>query len=54
MASQPRKRRTAEEIVATLRQADALTSQGRPIAEAGRSIGLTEGMYRRRRSEYGG
>jgi putative transposase len=38
-----RKRHTAEEIVAKLRQVDVLTSQGRPVAEAVRSIGVTEG-----------
>lgn len=34
-----RKRHTAEEIVAKLRQVDVLTAQGRPVAEAVRSIG---------------
>ncbi len=29
-----RKRHTAEEIVAKLRQVDVLTAQGRPVAEA--------------------
>jgi transposase-like protein len=48
------KRRTAEEIVAKLRQVDVLTAQGRPVAEAVRSIGVTEVMYYRWRSEYGG
>ena len=50
----PRKRHTAEEIVAKLRQVDVLTSQGRPVAEAVRSIGVTEVTYYRWRSEYGG
>ena len=49
-----RKRHTAEEIVAKLRQVDVLTSQGRPVAEAGRSIGVTEVTYYRWRQEYGG
>ena len=49
-----RKRHTAEEIVAKLRQVDVLTSQGRPIAEAVRSIGVTEVTYYRWRQEYGG
>ena len=48
------KRHTAEEIVAKLRQVDVLTAQGRPVAEAVRSIGVTEGTYYRWRSEYGG
>jgi putative transposase len=50
----PRKRYKPEEIVAKLRQVDVLTSQGRPVAEAVRSIGVTEVTYYRRRQEYGG
>jgi putative transposase len=38
----PRKRHTAEEIVAKLRQVDVLTAQGWPVAEAVRAIGVTE------------
>jgi putative transposase len=49
-----RKRHTAEEIVSKLRQVDVLTSQGRPVAEAVRAIGVTEVTYYRWRSEYGG
>jgi transposase-like protein len=43
-----------EEIVAKLRQVDVLTAQGRPVAEAVRSIGVTEVTYYRWRKEYGG
>ena len=50
----PRKRHTAEEIVAKLRQVDVLTAQGRPVAEAIRAIGVTEVTYYRWRNEYGG
>ena len=46
-----RKRPTAEEIVTKLRQVDVLVSQGRPIAEAVRTIGVTEVTYYRWRSE---
>ena len=49
-----RKRHTAEEIVAKLRQVDVLTSQGRPAADAVRAIGVSEVTYYRWRSEYGG
>ena len=49
-----RKRHTAEEIVAKLRQVEVLTAQGRPVAEAVRAIGVTEVTYYRWRSEYGG
>ena len=37
-----RKRHTAEEIVAKLRQVDVLTGQGQPVGEAIRTIGVTE------------
>ncbi|MCJ2089900.1 transposase, partial [Methylobacterium sp. E-005] len=49
-----RKKHTAEEIVAKLRQFDVLISQGRKVAEAIRSIEVTEVTYYRWRSEYGG
>ena len=50
----PRKKHKAEEIVAKLRQVYVLTAQGRPVAEAVRSIGVTGVTYYRWRSEYGG
>ena len=37
-----RKRHTAEEIVAKLRQVDLLMAQGRQVADAVRAIGVTE------------
>jgi hypothetical protein len=46
-----KKRHTAKVIVAKLRQVDILTAQGRPVAEAIRSIGITEVTYYRWRSE---
>jgi transposase-like protein len=49
-----RKRHTPEEIVAKLRQVDVLTGQGTSVAEAVRSIGVTEVTYYRWRQEYGG
>jgi hypothetical protein len=49
-----RKRHKPEEIVAKLRQVDVLTAQGRSIAEAVRSIAVTETTYFRWRAEYGG
>ena len=39
------KRPKPEEIVAKLRQVDVLTAQGKPVAEAVRSIGVTEVTY---------
>ena len=49
-----RKRHKPEEVVAKLRQVDVLTSQGMPIVDAIRSIGVTEVTYYRWRNEYGG
>ena len=49
-----RKRHTAEEIVAKLRQVDVLMTQGRLVADAVRAIGVTEVTYYRWRNEYGG
>jgi putative transposase len=48
------KKHKPEEVVAKLRQVDVLTSQGAPIADAIRSIGVTEVTYYRWRNEYGG
>ena len=49
-----RKRHKPEEIVAKLRQVDVLTAQGRSIAEAVKTIAVTETTYFRWRAEYGG
>jgi putative transposase len=49
-----RKRHTAEEIVAKLRQVDVLMAQGKPVADAVRAIGVSEVTYYRWRNEYGG
>jgi putative transposase len=52
--NQPRKRHKPEEIVAKLRQVDVLVSQGQSVADAVRSIGVTEVTYYRWRQEFGG
>ncbi len=49
-----RRRHRPEEIVARLRQVDVLVSQGQSVADAVRSIGVTEVTYYRWRQEYGG
>ena len=49
-----RKRHKPEEIVAKLRQVDVLTAQGQSIAEAVRTIAVTETTYFRWCAEYGG
>jgi hypothetical protein len=48
------KRHKAKEIVRKLRQVDVLNAQGKSMAEATRSIGVTEVTYYRWRAEYGG
>ena len=50
----PRKRHSAEEIVAKLRQADVLLAHGQTGADVARVLGVTETTYYRWRSEYGG
>ena len=50
----PQKKHKPEEIVAKLRQVDVLLSQGRSVAEAIRSIGVTPFTYYRWRKEFGG
>ena len=50
----PRKRHKPEEIVAKLRQVDVLTAQGQGVADAIRSIGVSEVTYHRWRNEFGG
>jgi len=49
-----RKKHRAEEIVAKLRQVDVLLSQGHNVADAVRSIGVSDVTYHRWRQEYGG
>ena len=49
-----RERRSPEEIVAILRQIEALRLRGKTCAEAVRTIGISEVTYRRWRAEFGG
>ncbi len=49
-----RKAYTAEQIINKLREAEVHISQGVPIAEASRKIGITQQTYYRWRKEYGG
>jgi putative transposase len=44
----------AEQIIAKLREAEVLLSQGATVGEASRKIGVTEQTYYRWRKEYGG
>ena len=49
-----KKRHKPEEIIAKLRQVDVLTAQGKSIAEAVKTIAVTETTYFRWRAEFGG
>ena len=50
----PQKKHKPEEIVAKLRQVDALVSQDQSVAEAVRAIGVTQFTYYRWCKEYSG
>ena len=49
-----RKRRSAEQIVNKLREADVLIAQGQTVAQVCKQIGVTDQTYYRWRKEYGG
>jgi len=49
-----KKRHTTCEIIGKLREAEVLLAQGRSVADAAKSIGVTEQSYYRWRREYGG
>lgn len=45
---------SAEQIIAKLREAEVLLSQGHKVGELSRKLGITEQTYYRWRREYGG
>ena len=47
-------RHTVEQILAKLREAEVALSKGQPVAQACRTLGITEQTYDRWRNEYGG
>jgi transposase-like protein len=49
-----KKRHTAEQIIAKLREAEMALSQGGTVPEACRKLGIAEQTYYRWRKEYGG
>jgi len=49
-----RKRRTAEQIINKLREAEVLLSKGTKVPQVCRKPGVTEQTYYRWRKEYGG
>jgi transposase-like protein len=53
-SAMPRKVATPEDIIAKLRQIEALKSSGVTYAEAVRSVGVSPTTYRRWRSDFGG
>ncbi len=50
----PKKKHSVEQIIHKLREAEVLLSQGKAVAEVGRSLGITEQTYYRWRKQYGG
>ncbi len=49
-----RKRHTAEQIIAKLREAEVALAKGQPLAEVVRTLEIAEQTYYRWRKEYGG
>ncbi len=49
-----RKRHTAEQIIAKLREAEVALAKGQPLALVVRKLGIAEQTYYRWRKEYGG
>ncbi len=49
-----KKRHTAEQIIAKLREAEVELAKGQPISKVVRKLGVTEQTYYRWRKEYGG
>ena len=49
-----RKRHTAEQIIAKLREAELALAKGQPLVDAVRKLEISEQTYYRWRKEYGG
>ncbi len=50
----PRIKRTVEQILTKLREAKVALSNGHPVVQVYRTLGITEHTYYRWRNEYGG
>jgi putative transposase len=50
----PQKRYRPEEIIAKLREAEALLAQGKKVPDVVKALGVSEVTYYRWRKEYGG
>ncbi len=49
-----KRRHTAEQIIAKLREAEVELAKGQPISKVVRKLGITDQTYYRWRKEYGG
>ena len=49
-----RTRHTPEQVIDKLREADAMLSSGRPMAQVLQHLGVSEQTFHRRRNHYGG
>jgi transposase-like protein len=54
MTKSGRKRRSAEQIVEKLREADAMLAAGKTISQVIQSLEVSEATFNRWRSQYGG
>ena len=54
MSANHRKRRSPDQIMSALREADGLLSGGQTIAQVCQKLGVCEQTYHRWRNEYGG
>jgi putative transposase len=49
-----RRRRTPEQIIRKLREAERMLGEGKTIPEAAKELGISEQTYHRWRNQYGG
>ena len=54
MSVNHRKRRSPEQIIAELREADGMLSAGQSVAQVCQKLGVCEQMYHRWRNQFGG
>ena len=54
MSANRRKRRSPEQIIAQLREAEAMLSSGQTIAQVCQKLGVSEQTYHRWKGKYGG
>ena len=54
MSANRRKRRSPEQVIAQLREADGMLSSGQSIAQVCQKLGVSEQTYHRWRNQYGG